>query len=77
MKNYPFRYGDELEEDIDYLKKLGGYGASKNKALQDAVKIAAASVKKFLYGHKSEADHEKADVVRKKLGISKIFGQNW
>ena len=77
MKNYPFRYPDELEKDIEYLQGLWSYGGSKNRVLQDCVSIAAASVKKLLWGHGKDEDYKKVEIIRKELKLNSLFGRGW
>lgn len=77
MKNYPFRYPEELEKDIDYLKSLWSYGGSKNRVLQDAVQIAAASVKKLMWGHAKDEQYQKVEIIRKELKLNRVFGRGW
>ncbi len=45
-KQIPFRYPEELEEDFEELFKLQYYMKKKNTALINALKIAAAYIKK-------------------------------
>lgn len=70
MKQYPFRYPDELEEGLDYIGKLQNYGLSKNKAIQNCIIIASASVKKLLWGHAKLDDFEKKKLVEKEFKVT-------
>lgn len=70
MKQYPFRYPDELDEKINDVRTLQTWGDSKNKAIQNCIIIAAASVKKLLWGHAKDDEYEKKNLVERELKIT-------
>ena len=73
-KQLPFRYPAELEKDIKVIQDIGGYyGSSKNKAIKDSVRIAAALIrKKVLSGYKNP---EKVDDHKKRQKFITVLKQ--
>jgi CHASE3 domain sensor protein len=45
-KQIPFRYEEDLDQDLEEIMKIQNWSPSKNKAISHAVIIAAAYLKK-------------------------------
>ncbi len=76
-KQLPFRYPEELDEDIELLRdSISHWGTnSKNQALIDAVKISAQLIKKIKSKYKKELS--KNDIAEKIIKmISVVPGES-
>jgi len=72
LKQYPLRYQEELQGDIDFIAKPWDGDQSKNQVIQACIQIAAGSVKKIIYGHSKKDGYEKRELIKKQLKLKKL-----
>lgn len=71
MKQIPFRYPDEVDEDLSYIaKNIFSWGGSKNKVILKAVEYLAACVRKI------KKQHPKIDEWKVKDKLDTVISEN-
>jgi len=67
-RQYPFRYTDNLDKDIDVICRLQYSPKNKNKAIMQAIKISSAFIKNI--DPKKELDPDTIkDILKEKLKL--------
>lgn len=68
-KSYPFRYPEELEKDITYLRSLEVHPDSKNNTIRIAIILAAGYVRKLRTRKTKKEGYEFRQEIEEKLSI--------